>query len=139
MNLSGTGRVRRLQDISVSAGIALDVWSYSAMIKGYVQSSDLDSALEVLQAMKQAQHVLPNEVCAQPHIQCSSSQQQHDSPCLVIRCLHTERRYWSGRHGQSDSQLKPPEAQHDRHCQHADPCQAPAPSFLLRWLLLLYS
>lgn len=42
--------------------MALDVWSYSGLIKGYVQSSDLDSALEVLQDMKQANHVLPNEV-----------------------------------------------------------------------------
>ena len=43
--------------------MALDVWSYSALIKGYVQNSDLKSALELLQEMKQAHRVLPNEVC----------------------------------------------------------------------------
>ena len=45
------------------SGVALDVWSYSALIKGYVQNSDLKSALELLQEMKQAHNVLPNEVC----------------------------------------------------------------------------
>ena len=42
------------------------MWSYSSLIKGCVQASDLDSALEVLQEMKQAKHVLPNEVCFMP-------------------------------------------------------------------------
>ena len=38
------------------------MWSYSALIKGYVQKSDLQAALELLQEMKQAHGVLPNEV-----------------------------------------------------------------------------
>ena len=38
------------------------MWSYSALIKGYVQNSDLKSALDLLQEMKQAHRVLPNEV-----------------------------------------------------------------------------
>ena len=45
------------------SGVALDVWSYSALIKGYVQNSDLKLALELLQEMKHAHRVLPNEVC----------------------------------------------------------------------------
>lgn len=44
------------------ADVALDVWSYSALIKGYVQKSDLHSALELLQEMRQMHGVLPNEV-----------------------------------------------------------------------------
>ena len=46
----------------MQSGVALDVWSYSALIKGYVQKSDLQAALELLQEMKQAHGVLPNEV-----------------------------------------------------------------------------
>ena len=44
-------------------GVVLDVWSYSGLIKGFVQSNDLRAALDVLQEMKEANGVLPNEVC----------------------------------------------------------------------------
>lgn len=47
------------------AGVALDVFSYSALIKGFVQSSQLDTALEILTDMKTVNNVKPNEVyCA---------------------------------------------------------------------------
>lgn len=46
----------------MGAGVALDVWSYSSLIKGFVQSSELQFALEILQEMKEASHVTANEV-----------------------------------------------------------------------------
>lgn len=48
--------------VAMRSGVALDVWSYSALIKGYVQESNLQAALGLLQEMKQAHGVLPNEV-----------------------------------------------------------------------------
>ncbi len=44
-------------------GVALDVWSYSGLIKGFVQNNELRAALEVLQEMKDANNITPNEVC----------------------------------------------------------------------------
>ena len=44
-------------------GVALDVWSYSGLIKGFVQNNELQAALEVLQEMKDANNITPNEVC----------------------------------------------------------------------------
>jgi len=55
----------------LNAGVALDVWSYSGLIKGFVQGNELQSALEVLQEMKEASNVLPNEVC--PHLCAQTS------------------------------------------------------------------
>ncbi|DBA92143.1 TPA: hypothetical protein ACH3X1_015865 [Trebouxia sp. C0004] len=45
-----------------AAGVALDVWSYSGLIKGFVQNNELQAALEILQEMKEADNITPNEV-----------------------------------------------------------------------------
>ena len=40
----------------------VDVWSYSALVKGFVQSGDILEARALLQDMT-AQGIKPNEVC----------------------------------------------------------------------------
>lgn len=44
----------------------MDVWSYSGLIKGFVQGKQLDTALQVLTEMRSA-GVRPNEVKT-PHL-----------------------------------------------------------------------
>lgn len=68
------------------AGVALDVWSYSSLIKGFVQSSELQSALEILQEMKEASHVTANEVrcCSAACMPCSMLMCMS---CLCVGCL----------------------------------------------------
>ena len=41
--------------------MALDVWSYSGLVKGFVQGNQLDTALQILTEMRSA-GVKPNEV-----------------------------------------------------------------------------
>lgn len=48
---------------SWGAGVRVDVWSYSALIKGFVQSGDIHEARELLDDMR-AEGVKPNEVIA---------------------------------------------------------------------------
>ena len=44
----------------------MDVWSYSGLIKGFVQGNQLDTALQILTEMRSA-GVKPNEV-KMPHL-----------------------------------------------------------------------
>lgn len=66
-------------------GVPLDVFSFSALIKGFVQNSQLDPALEVLTEMKATNAVKPNEVltlqciCSISYLACS-----HKVGCLSI-------------------------------------------------------
>ncbi|KAL3156917.1 hypothetical protein ABBQ38_001179 [Trebouxia sp. C0009 RCD-2024] len=62
VNAGQLPQARQMCSDALDAGVALDVWSYSALIKGYVQKSNLQAALELLQDMKQAHGVPPNEV-----------------------------------------------------------------------------
>ena len=71
----------RADELHAIPGVGLDVWSYSSLIKGFVQSSELQSALEVLQEMKSVKGAKPNEVG-----RCASSllQGQRGATCLVL-------------------------------------------------------
>ena len=88
------------------AGAPLDVWSYSALIKGYVQGGDVARARKVLQQM-QAAGVPGNEVCwdclaPRPH-------EQIEHPALLWQAHAAPR---LPRHPSSSC-----------HAQHLPPCR----------------
>ena len=57
------GRARAALEEARRAGVALDAWSYSPLVKGCCQAGDLAAALDLLAEMRAA-GVVPNVVCA---------------------------------------------------------------------------